>query len=132
MTSVPSISAAEWTIMQVLWREAPLSAIEVVEALEGQSDWHPKTIRTLLGRLVAKGALCREKRGGALRFSPIVTEEQCVRDESRTFLERCFAGMAQPMLAHFIEHEHLSSEDIAALRAMLDRKTARETEDDGR
>lgn len=132
MGNTPSISAAEWTVMQVLWREAPLSAVEVVEALEGQSEWHPKTIRTLLGRLVAKGALCREKRGGALRFAPMVTEEQCVRDESRTFLERCFAGMAQPMLAHFIEHEHLSSGDIAALRAMLDRKTAREQDDDGR
>jgi BlaI family penicillinase repressor len=132
MGNTPSISAAEWTIMQVLWREAPLSAVEVVEALEGQSEWHPKTIRTLLGRLVAKGALRREKRGGALRFSPLVTEEQCVRDESRTFLERCFAGMAQPMLAHFIEHENLSPQDIAALRAMLDRKTAREGDDDGR
>lgn len=132
MANTPSISAAEWTIMQVLWREAPLSAIEVVEALEGQSDWHPKTVRTLLGRLVAKGALGREKRCGALRFSPLVTEEQCVRDESRTFLERCFAGMAQPMLAHFIEHAELSPQDIAALRAMLDRKTAREYDDDGR
>ncbi len=132
MANTPSISAAEWTIMQVLWREAPLSAIEVVEALEGLSDWHPKTVRTLLGRLVVKGALFREKRGGALRFSPLVTEEECVRDESRTFLERCFSGLAQPMLAHFIEHEELSPQDIAALRAILDRKTAREHEDDGR
>ncbi len=132
MSNTPSISAAEWMVMQVLWRAAPLTAIEVAEALEGQIDWHPKTVRTLLGRLVAKGALDREKRGGALRFSPMVTEEQCVRDESRTFLERCFAGMAQPMLAHFIKHEDLTPQDIASLRAMLDRKMAREHEDDGR
>ncbi len=131
MTDTPSISAAEWMVMQVLWRTPRLTAVEVAEALEGQADWHPKTVRTLLGRLVAKGALDREKRGGALRFAPLVTEEQCVRDESRTFLERCFAGMAQPMLAHFIQNEHLSAQDIAALRAMLDRKTARENEDDG-
>ena len=132
MADTPSISAAEWMVMQVLWRTAPLSAVEVAEGLEGQAEWHPKTVRTLLGRLVAKGALGREKRGGALRFSPLVTEEECVRDESRTFLERCFAGMAQPMLAHFIQHEALTAQDIACLRAMLDQKTARENEDDGR
>ncbi len=131
MANTPGISTAEWTVMQVLWRKAPLSAVEVAEALEGQSEWHPKTVRTLLGRLVAKGALRREKRGGALRFSPQVTEEQCVREEGRTFLERCFAGMAQPMLAHFIEHEALSSRDISSLRAMLDRKMAGENDHDG-
>jgi BlaI family penicillinase repressor len=132
MPDTPSISAAEWTVMQVLWRTSRLTAVEVAEALEGLADWHPKTVRTLLGRLVAKGALGREKRGGALRFSPLVTEEQCVRDESRTFLERCFSGLPQPMLAHFIQNEHLSPEEIAALRGMLDRKLAREREDDGR
>jgi len=132
MADIPSISAAEWMVMQVLWRSPHLTAIEVAEALEGQAEWHPKTVRTLLGRLVAKGALGREKRGGALRFSPLVTEEQCVRDESRTFLERCFAGMAQPMLAHFIQNENLTPQDIACLRNMLDQKLVRETEDDGR
>ncbi len=132
MSNTPSISAAEWMVMQVLWRTPHLTAVEVAESLEGQAEWHPKTVRTLLGRLVAKGALGREKRGGALRFTPLVTEEQCVRDESRTFLERCFAGMAQPMLAHFIKHEELTPQDIAVLRAMLDRKMNREQEDDGR
>ena len=132
MADTPSISAAEWMVMQVLWQTPRLTAVEVAEALEGQAEWHPKTVRTLLGRLVAKGALAREKRGGALRFSPLVSEERCVRDEGRTFLERCFAGMAQPMLAHFIKHEDLTPQDIALLRKMLDQKMAGETQDDGR
>jgi BlaI family penicillinase repressor len=118
--------------MQVLWRKAPLTAVEVFEALEGQSDWHPKTVRTLLGRLEKKGALRREKRTGSFRFIPLVSEEQCVTGESQSFLERCFSGMATPMLAHFIEHEELTAEDIAALRTILDRKTPGEKSNAGR
>jgi len=76
---------------------------------------------------LAKGVLAREKRAGVYRFSPRLSEEQCVREESQSFLERCFAGKAQPMLAHFIEHEDLTAEDVASLRAMLDAKTRRES-----
>lgn len=126
MTKMPGISSAEWRVMQVLWRQAPLTALEVYEALEGQADWHPKTVRTLLGRLLAKGVLRREKRGGVFRFSPSASEEECVREEGVSFLQRCFGGRAQPMLAHFIEQEALSAEDIESLRAMLDQKSGGE------
>jgi BlaI family penicillinase repressor len=123
MTKIPGISSAEWVVMQVLWRQAPLSALEVFEALEGQADWHPKTVRTLLGRLLAKGVLRREKRGGVYRFSPEATQEKCVHEESVSFLQRCFGGSARPMLAHFIERENLTPQDIESLRAMLDQKS---------
>jgi BlaI family penicillinase repressor len=127
MTELPGISSAEWTVMQVLWRQSSfLSAIEVYEALEGSPDWHPKTVRTLLGRLLRKGAVSRRKRGGVYRFSALVQEEDCVREEGRSFLERCFAGDARPMLAHFIEHEDLTAQDIATLRAMLDKRAEQE------
>lgn len=123
-----NISQAEWQVMQVLWGRAPLSAAEVCDALEAQCDWHPKTVRTLLGRLVDKGALAREKREGVLQFRPLVSQEECVREESRSFLEQCFGGALRPMLAHFIENEDLSPEDIAALRAKLDARAKQEKE----
>ena len=126
MANVPGISSAEWVVMQVLWRQAPLTALEVFEALEGQSDWHHKTVRTLLGRLLKKGVLRREKRGGVFRFSPQVSQEECVHEESMSFLQRCFGGNARPMLAHFIEQENLTPEDVESLRAMLDHKSDRE------
>jgi BlaI family penicillinase repressor len=127
MAKVPGISNAEWGVMQVLWRKSSsLSAIEAYEALEGSLDWHPKTVRTLLGRLLKKGAVRREKRGGVYRFSALVREEDCIRKEGRSFLERCFAGNAGPMLAHFIEHEDLTAQDIAALRSMLDKRAGQE------
>ena len=130
MTKLPGISSAEWRVMQVLWRQSPLTALEVFEGLEGQSDWHPKTVRTLLGRLLAKGVLKREKRGGVFRFAPQASEEECVREEGTSFLQRCFGGNARPMLAHFIEQENLTPEDIESLRAMLDQKSGGETPHD--
>ncbi|GMW02669.1 MAG: BlaI family transcriptional regulator [Candidatus Hydrogenedentota bacterium] len=130
MAKNPSISSAEWAVMQVLWRRAPQTAIEVSEALAGQVDWHPKTVRTLLGRLLAKGAVRRKKESGAFRFWPEVTETDCLREESQSFLERCFGGSPVPLLAHFIEREDLSDDDIQALRAMLDARSGGEKSHD--
>lgn len=123
------ISSAEWVVMDVLWARSPLSALEVFEALEGRVEWHPKTVRTLLGRLLKKGVLKREKRGGVYRFSPLAGQQECVREEGQSFLKRCFAGNLRPMLAHFIENENLTREDIETLRAMLDRKAGGERSD---
>jgi len=122
MEQIPSISPAEWTIMQALWRSGPLSATEVYEEVSKQCAWHPKTVRTLLGRLVRKNAVRREKRGGVYRFAAVVTEETCLREEGRAFLGRCFGGRLSPMLADFLEYVDLSAEDVEALRAKLDQQ----------
>ncbi len=116
------ISQAEWTLMKVLWQRGALTATDVHEALAPETEWHAKTVRTLLGRLVAKGAVKREKRGGALRFSAIVAEEDCVREEGRSFLDRCFGGALKPMLAHFIESEEMDPETLRELRSMVEAK----------
>lgn len=118
----PRISVAEWEVMKVLWAQGPSSANQVIHALASTTDWHPKTVRTLLTRLVDKGVLDREKQGGLYVFTPCVEETACVRDESRSFLDRCFGGSLQPMLAHFLEHEDLSDEEIAQMRRLLDEK----------
>lgn len=118
----PRISQAEWEVMRVLWERSPLNANEVIGALATRSDWHPKTVRTLLARLVAKGALEKVKRHGVYWFTPLVDEASCLAEESRHFLSRFFAGGMKPMLAHFIEHEDLSAEDLQELQRLLDGK----------
>ena len=122
MEKTPGISQAEWQVMKVLWWQSPLTATEVYEALEESTGWHAKTVRTLLGRLVAKGVVKREKRAGSFRFWPVLDEATCVGEESRTFLERCFSGRLGPMLAHFIENEDLTPDDVRSLRALLDER----------
>ena len=70
----PPISKAEWIVMKTIWARSSATAAEVVEALEGETSWKPKTIMTLLNRLTKKGALRFEKEGRAYRYYPAVAE----------------------------------------------------------
>lgn len=121
MPETPKISAAEWELMRILWARAPRAASEVIEEVRGHQSWSPKTVRTLLARLVAKGALGYTKEGRVHLYRPLVSEAQCVREESRSFLERVFGGTLQPMLAHFVESHDLTPQQIEELREILDR-----------
>ena len=122
MNSTPKISETEWEVMKVLWAKSPLSAGEIIAQLAAQDDWHPKTAKTLLNRLVKKKALGFEPDGRAYRYHPLVREADCVRAVSDSFLERVFGGSLTPMLAHFVERKKMSAEQIKELKRLLDRK----------
>ncbi len=117
---VPSIAAAEWVVMRVLWARAPQSTNEVVAALEDRADWKPKTIHTLLARLVHKKALRAEKRGREYVYSPAVRAEECEYEISRSFLGRFFDGELAPFLSRLVEREKLTRKEIEELKRILD------------
>ena len=120
MGRTPKISEAEWEVMKVLWARAPRTGNEVVEALKKRTGWRPTTVKTLLARLMKKGAVAGEKRGREYAFVPAVAEAQCVRKEARSFLKRVYNGATMPMIAGFLHNEKLSREEISSLRRMLD------------
>ena len=120
--SVPKISDAEWTVMKELWRTHPQTAGQIGEALAGKTTWGQTTIKTLITRLVAKQALGFVKQGREYLYSPLVSEEACVRAESSSFLRRVFDGALTPMLAAFLEREDLKPEELASLRELLEKK----------
>jgi BlaI family penicillinase repressor len=122
MRTLPRISDAEWLIMQVVWSRPGLRADDVVAALQGKVTWNDRTIRTLLNRLLQKKALKYEKEGRKYRYFPAVSQEQCVRQERRSFVQRVYGGTVAPMLAAFIDDARLTPEDIKELKRMLDRK----------
>jgi len=122
MKRIPRISEAEWQVMRVLWAGAPRTANEVVDALAPTTTWKPKTIKTLINRLLKKKALGFEKKGRAYHYYPLVNETECITAESRSFLRRVYGGALQPMLAHFLETEELSPEEIEELKRILDEK----------
>ena len=121
MVKAPRISESEWGVMKVVWERSPITANEVVDALSF-TKWQPKTVKTLLNRLLAKGALGFEKRGRTYHYYPLVDKAACSRAESRSFLRRVYDGALTPMVAGFIEDEDLSPDEIAALRRLLDKK----------
>jgi BlaI family transcriptional regulator, penicillinase repressor len=120
--SLPAISDAELVVMKVVWGRPPVTANEVVAALEPRTDWKPKTIHTLLSRLVRKGALSFEKRGREHLFRPLIDAEDYAHAASRSFLQQLFDGEIAPFLACFLEREKLSPAEIRELHRILDEK----------
>ena len=122
MGKPPRISEAEWTVASVLWAAGPLTAGEVMQRLPAGHGWAQKTVNTFLTRLVEKGVLAVERVGKANRYRARVSREVCVREESRSFMDRVFGGMAGPAVAHFLEHGDLSAREVAELQALLARR----------
>lgn len=122
MEDFPRISDAEWQVMKVLWQGAPRTAGEIIEVLSPYSAWKPKTIHTLISRLVAKGAVEVQKEFPLYRYCPLVTEDSCRREETRSFLQKVYDGSFTMLMANFLKDEKLSEENIQALRHMLDNK----------
>lgn len=120
MKKIPKISDSEWQVMKVVWGKSPISTNEVVEKLTAVTHWKPKTIMTLLNRLVKKGALGFEKKGRVYHYHPQVREAECIKAESRSFLNRVHGGTLKPMLAHFLEEADLTDDEIEELKNILD------------
>ena len=124
---VPSISEAEWLVMEVLWRAKgnSLTAIEVVQQLSDQKQWQDQTIRTMLRRLIRKKAIRYKADGKPYLYAAAVSRQQCVRGESQSFLQRVFGGAAQPLLVQLMQESRLSPAEIAELKRILQQKEKR-------
>ena len=113
------ISQSELDVMNVLWGEAPLGASEVVTRLETKKDWSARTIKTLLSRLVDKGALTTEPEGRRFLYTPAISRDSYAGPATRNFAARLFGGRAAPFVAHLAEGGGLSDSDIAEIEALL-------------
>lgn len=120
------ISEAESVVMDVLWQRSPLAAEEVVAALASRQDWQEATVKTLLNRLLNKGAIEADKDGRRYLYRPLLRREDWVLDESESLLARLFDGRVAPLVAHFSRHRKLSADDVAELRRLVAALDARD------
>ena len=116
------ISDAEWIVMNLIWRSSPIEAAEVIDRIAAANGWSAATVKTMLHRLVRKEALSAEQIGKKYLYKPAVRKEACVRQASRSFLDRVFGGEATPALIHLVKTAKLSSKDASEIRAILDKK----------
>ena len=114
------ISDAESTVMQVLWSHSPRTAEDVLSALVGEQDWALSTVKTLLNRLLRKGAICAERDGRRFLYAPKLSREDWLQQQSAGLLDRLFDGRVAPLVAHFCEHRKLSPGDITELRKLIE------------
>ena len=146
MPKLPQISDAEWEVMKVVWDHGPLTAGDVVRQLSeartspagagaggGEGVWAPRTIKTLLSRLVKKRAVevKTSPDGKKFLYRARVSREECVRQESRSFISRVFDGSVAPALLHFLQGARLSRDDIQRLRETLRREEESAARDSG-
>ncbi|PTQ12244.1 CopY family transcriptional repressor [Sphingomonas oleivorans] len=113
------ISDGEAVVMEVLWAEAPLTAAEISERIDPARGWSDRTVKTMLSRLLGKGALTHEEDGRRYLYRPAVAREDYVGQESRRLVDRLFGGRAAPLVAQLAERGDLSDEDIAEIEALL-------------
>jgi predicted transcriptional regulator len=105
--------------MEALWSESPLTAVDVCERVCAERDWSMPTVKTLLGRLVSKGAVATEPDGRRFLYSPLVERSDYLGSESKRLVERLFGGRAAPLFAHLAESEALTEEDLAEIEALV-------------
>lgn len=113
------ISDAEHAVMEVLWADAPLTANSVAEKLTDSQSWSLPTVKTLLSRLLSKGALAAEADGRRFLYRPLIARADYVSHESRRLVDRLFGGKLSPLVAHLAEQEALTAEDISEIEALL-------------
>lgn len=126
MAKTPSISDAEWEVMNVLWEQSPRTAGDVADLLGDRMSWNPSTVKTLLSRLVKKGVLRYQTQANRYLYSPAIPRSRFVRQESASFVERVFGGEA-PLILHFVRNAHLTKDEIDELRRILDEKAEEES-----
>ena len=119
---LPRISESEWRVMQVLWEKGSQTANDVVQELAGREKWKPRTVKTLISRLVKKGAVKYKEEGNRYRYFAAVNESECIRSETHSFVRRVYQGAMKPALAAFLEHADLSPQEIQDLQEILKQK----------
>ena len=117
-----NITDAEWVIIKVLWEKSPLTSTKIIEALSDKTNWSPKTIHSLIDRLVKKETIGVNKEGSHFQFYPLVEKKDCEMKETRSFIKKVYDGSLQLMVINFIKNEKLSKSEIEQLQRLLNDK----------
>ena len=116
------IATSEWIIMKELWKSSPLTSRQIINNISPHSDWNDKTVHTLISRLCKKGAIRAVKNNNSHTYDYYaqISEDECIKDETRNFLDRVFQGSLKNMVSAFVKDNEISQSDVKELRELLD------------
>ena len=116
------IAESEWIIMKQLWASSPLTSRQIINNITDCTNWNDKTVHTLISRLCKKGAInaVRENGSYSYMYYAAISEEECIREETRSFIERIYSGSIKNLISAFVKDNEMSKEDISELRDFLD------------
>lgn len=122
MRKLPKISDAEWEVMKIIWAKENITANEIIDELRDNQLWKNTTIKSLIKRLLNKEAIGFKKNGKEYFYYSLISEEECIEEESKTFLKRVFNGSINDMVLNFISSKEVTKEDINDLKNILNEK----------
>ncbi|MBU3146062.1 BlaI/MecI/CopY family transcriptional regulator [Clostridium sp. CF012] len=123
MHEIPKISNAEWEVMKIIWSNSEISSINIIQELKDTSQWKPATVKSLINRLLNKNAIGFNKLGYEYFYYPLVSEDECIKLESKSFVNRVFNGSIKSMLLTFAQSEEISEKDISELKNILEQSS---------
>jgi BlaI family transcriptional regulator, penicillinase repressor len=115
----PRISDAELQLLQLLWEESPLGATEIAGRVPAGRSWSLTTVKTLLSRLVAKGALTTENEGRRFRYRPAIARETVAARQAGGLVDKLFGGRVSPLVAQLAEQREIDPKDLDELEALI-------------
>ena len=119
MTDDIRISEAELDIMAVVWAESPLSATDIAARAPARRAWSATTVKTMLSRLVDKGAMSAEAQGRRFLYRPLLERDRLAGTQAGQLVDRLFGGRVSPLVAHLAERRDIAPEDLAALEKLI-------------
>ena len=119
MHEVPKISNAEWEVMKIIWSYSEITSINIIQELQDKSQWKPATVKSLINRLLNKNAIGFNKSGNEYLYFPLISEDECIKLESHSFINKVFNGSIKSMLLTFVESKEISETDIEDLKNIL-------------
>ncbi len=125
MGRASKISDSEWEIMKIIWNNPNCTAQEIIEKLKDNQKWKPKTVKTLISRLIEKNIIGYEQFGREYKYYSLINEEECRKTENKSFLNRVYNGSLKTLLLNFIEEENLSKDDIEELKSILNERKSK-------
>ena len=115
----PTISPAEFKVLEILWKSSPQSSSQIIDGLKDTESWHNQTVKTLLSRLVSKKIISYKQEGNRYLYIPLLKKQDYQKATSYNFIKRVFGGKVSPLVAYFSKQEKISKEDIKELKAII-------------
>ena len=126
MREFPKISNAEWEVMKIIWNNSEITSMDIIKELKGKVEWKPATVKSLINRLLNKNAISFNKLCNEYLYYPLVSEDDCIKLESQSFINKVFDGSIKSMLLNFAKSEQLSETDIVELKNILNKSSNKE------
>lgn len=114
------LTEAEWELMNALWKRYPATARDIIEFMPGETKWAYTTVKTMLTRLVKKGAIAENKRGSISVYEPLVAQKTARKNAIKNLLDKALDGAVEPIMHFLIEEKKLTAKERQHLIKMLE------------